>query len=122
MRNFIEDHKRLKTIIYDIEGSSHVSLIKEDRIPTLIRFPVRKRAKLNMKFFLVDREQWMLDGRLHRLDDPAIETANGDKQWCINNKIHREEGPAIIKDGQEKWYLEGTEYTRKRYWKKVNSR
>lgn len=29
---------------------------------------------------------WYLNGKLHRLDGPAVEFANGDKHWYLNGK------------------------------------
>jgi hypothetical protein len=33
--------------------------------------------------------------KLHRLDGPAFEYANGDKAWYVDGKRHRLDGPAI---------------------------
>lgn len=47
-------------------------------------------------------------GRLHRLDGPAIEMPNGDKFWFVEGKPHRENGPAIEKtDGEKLWFVDG---------------
>ena len=37
---------------------------------------------------------WYLNGKRHREDGPAYESANGDKFWYLNGKLHREDGPA----------------------------
>ena len=51
---------------------------------------------------------WYLDGALHRFPGPAIEHACGNKEWYFNGNLHREDGPAIVwKDGTEFWYLHG---------------
>ena len=48
------------------------------------------------------------DGKLHRLDGPAVELANGDKIWCQNGKLHREGGPAVEDaDGNKMWCWNG---------------
>jgi hypothetical protein len=39
--------------------------------------------------------RWFQNGKLHRLDGPAIEYSNGVKIWCQNGKCHRLDGPAI---------------------------
>ncbi len=45
-------------------------------------------------------------GELHRVNGPAIESANGTKQWWLNDKRHRINGPAIEwGDGSKEWYL-----------------
>lgn len=51
---------------------------------------------------------WELEGKLHRLDGPAVIHLNGDMEWWINGLLHRENGPAIIcKDGREEWRVNG---------------
>lgn len=44
----------------------------------------------------------------HRLDGPAIVSANGGKQWWVNNKRHRLYGPAIeTPNGHNTYWLYG---------------
>ena len=31
-------------------------------------------------------KEWLLNGKLHRTDGPAIEWANGNKSWYLNGK------------------------------------
>ena len=51
---------------------------------------------------------WYLDGKLHRVDGPAIIRANGYKEWYLDGKRHRVNGPAITwVNGTEFWYLDG---------------
>jgi len=60
----------------------------------------------------ISQDQWRIGNRyrndqfqLHRLDGPAIETANGSKQWYQNGKSHRLDGPAIEDaDGTKAWW------------------
>jgi hypothetical protein len=50
----------------------------------------------------------LLNGKLHRVDGPAIERANGTKKWLLNGQRHREDGPAIeYQDGRREWWLDG---------------
>lgn len=35
------------------------------------------------------RKEWSLNGKLHRLDGPAMEWADGSKEWFLNGKRHR---------------------------------
>jgi hypothetical protein len=45
---------------------------------------------------------------LHRLDGPAIESANGTREWFVNGKRHRLDGPAVeYADGYKFWYVNG---------------
>ena len=53
-------------------------------------------------------KSWFLNGKLHRVDGPAVECVNGTKQWFLNGKYHRVDGPAIEwADGLKWWYLNG---------------
>lgn len=43
--------------------------------------------------------------RLHSLDGPAVEYADGTKSWCQDGKLHRTDGPAIVyPSGTKQWY------------------
>ena len=56
----------------------------------------------------IGTKSWYLDGKLHRIDGPAIEDANGSKYWYLNGKLHRVDGPAVeYADGSKRWYLNG---------------
>ena len=47
-------------------------------------------------------------GQLHRLDGPAIESADGTKEWYQKGQRHRLDGPAIeYADGTKEWWIEG---------------
>ena len=60
-----------------------------------------------------EKIRWYLNDRLHRVDGPAVEYADGTKRWFLNGKRHREDGPAIeYADGEESsWYLNGERAT-----------
>jgi hypothetical protein len=52
---------------------------------------------------------WYLEGKLHRVDGPAIEYANGSTRWFLEDKLHRVDGPAIENTyGTKRWYYQGT--------------
>ena len=52
--------------------------------------------------------RWLQNGKLHRLDGPAVEDANGEKYWYQNGKCHRLDGPAVEYDNITKsWYYQG---------------
>ena len=54
---------------------------------------------------------WWVDGKRHRVDGPAIEYANGDKVWWVDGKLHRVGGPAVeYADGTKKWYVRNIKY------------
>ena len=51
---------------------------------------------------------WYKDDKIHRLDKPAVEWANGSKGWLQNGKYHRTDGPAVENaDGYKDWYFQG---------------
>jgi len=51
-------------------------------------------------------KEWYLNGKLHRLDGPAVEYADGSKFWYLNGKLHRTDGPAVeYADGNKEWWL-----------------
>lgn len=51
---------------------------------------------------------WYIDGKLHRLDGPASEYANGDREWWFKGELHRLDGPAIeYRDGSKEWWKDG---------------
>ena len=59
-----------------------------------------------VKVYTSGNKFWLLNGKLHREDGPAVEYADGIKQWYLNGKLHREDGPAVeYPSGDKYWYL-----------------
>ena len=55
-------------------------------------------------------------GKLHRVDGPAIKWWNGDKAWWSHGNLHREDGPAIeYANGDKEWYLNDKQYTEEEF-------
>ena len=53
-------------------------------------------------------KEWRLNGKLHRLDGPAIERADGSEFWFHNGYIHRLDGPAVkFANGNTVWKRHG---------------
>jgi hypothetical protein len=59
-------------------------------------------------------KEWLLDGKRHRIDGPAIEydgtklSKLGHKIWYLNDKLHRTDGPAVEwASGRKEWWLDG---------------
>lgn len=64
--------------------------------------------KPKLRIDVIGTKRWLLRGRLHREDGPAIEWTTGCKEWFRNGKHHREDGPSIIyEDGHAVWLLNG---------------
>ena len=53
-------------------------------------------------------KRWYVDGKLHRLDGPAVEGSNGTKSWWVDGKPHRLDGPACeYANDDKRWYVNG---------------
>jgi len=50
-------------------------------------------------------KEWLLDGKRHREDGPAIEWSDGRKDWYHHGKYHRLDGPAIVFSDGSGWWL-----------------
>jgi hypothetical protein len=60
-----------------------------------------------------DRNEYHFEDKLHRLDGPAIEFANGAKEWWFEGKLHRNNGPAIeFANGANEWYMRDRKVTK----------
>lgn len=58
--------------------------------------------------FEKDSEKWYLDGKLHRVNAPAVKFSEGTKAWYQHGRLHRLDGPAIAySDGGYEWYKDG---------------
>jgi len=62
---------------------------------------------------------WYHDNKLHRVDGPAVDWADGSKEWWLDGKLHRTNGPAVeYADGTKEWYLDDTKLTHSQ-WKQA---
>jgi len=48
----------------------------------------------------VGNKRYYQNGKLHRIDGPAVIWASGETLWCFNGLWHRADGPAL-----ELWYI-----------------
>ena len=63
---------------------------------------------------------WLVNGKRHREDGPAVEGIDGYKAWYINGKLHREDGPAVeCGNGCVRYYLNDEYYSKKNFNKKI---
>lgn len=52
------------------------------------------------------KQEWWLNGELHRLDGPAVIWPDGGQEWWQYGKLHRTDGPAYITAaGDQGWYV-----------------
>lgn len=67
--------------------------------------------------------EYRLNGKLHRVDGPAVEYPDGRKRWYQDDKLHRLDGPAIeypygTKEwwlGTKEWWLDGKQLSEKEF-------
>ena len=65
---------------------------------------------------------WYLNGKLHRVDGPAVECADGSSSWWLNGNLHRVDGPAVEwHTGSRQWFLNDVEYTEEDFNKKTKA-
>jgi hypothetical protein len=65
-----------------------------------------------VKVWANGNKEWLLKGKRHREDGPAVEYANSYKAWYLNGKLHREDGPAVeYANGNKYWYLNSERVT-----------
>jgi transcription elongation factor len=57
------------------------------------------------------RREWRFNGKLHRLDGPAVEDGDGYKAWYVDGKRHRLDGPAVEKGNRKEWWVDGKKLT-----------
>jgi hypothetical protein len=76
---------------------------------TVITSPSYKSEERFSLNLFGDKEWYNDEGKLHRLDGPAIEKENGYKAWYVEGKCHRLDGPAVISisDNCKEWWVEG---------------
>ena len=68
-------------------------------------------------------KHWYSEGKIHRIDGPAIEYDNGTKYWYFEGKIHRIDGPAVEwANGEKYWWFEGKEVTKQEHKKLIAKR
>ena len=55
---------------------------------------------------------WWQNGYLHRNDGPAVESPSGYRAWFQNGQLHRLDGPAVVyANGTKEWWLNDVRHT-----------
>jgi len=63
-------------------------------------------TQLNYIIEYNNRKEWYKNGKLHRLNGPAIEYKNGFKKWYRNGILYQECGPKMIYNKHhKKWFI-----------------
>jgi hypothetical protein len=69
----------------------------------------------NEPTLIIDKDgtkRWRLNGKLHRVDGPAVAACDGHKSWWLNGDLHRIDGPAVeLANGSKIWGLYDRSYT-----------
>jgi hypothetical protein len=64
---------------------------------------------------------WYLDGKRHRIGGPAFEWQNGCREWFYNDRRHRLDGPAIEGfDRTKGWWIDGVQLSEDEFNRRVN--
>lgn len=81
---------------YDIYPSDTITIHTLGGVPHCVDGPA---------IITQDRIEYRLQGKLHRLDGPAVETNKGDKFYYLNGMLHRIDGAAVeAADGHREYY------------------
>jgi hypothetical protein len=65
---------------------------------------------------------WLLNGRLHREDGPALEFIDGDRYtyWYFDGLLHRTDGPAVERfDGYKEYWLNHVFLTQEEWFQRL---
>ncbi len=64
----------------------------------------------------ITRTTYRLEGKISRLDGPAVVGFNGYKEYWVGGKRHCLEGPAILdSEGTSYYYINGVIFTEKEF-------
>jgi len=67
-------------------------------------------------------KEWHVNGQFHREDGPAIEDGLGNKWWYQNGKLHRTDGPAVEDvDGRKEWYINGVNFSEQEFSRQIQN-
>jgi len=63
-------------------------------------------------------QMYLLSGRFHRINGPALINTDGYQAYYLNGKLHREDGPAAIypKINYQSFWLNNKRYEEHWYW------
>ena len=119
---------------YKILAERYEQVLEADQEPVMTvvnnKLGGKKEWRLNGKLHRLDgpaiehpngSKSWHQNGKLHRLDGPAVEWPDGTKSWYQNGKLHRLDGPAVEwSDGGKEWYINGIKYNKKEFQTQAN--
>ena len=105
-------------------------MIKKIKKPNIdFNFPIHNDYKFYyneenheyyIKYKYKSKRYFNLNGKLHRIEKPAIEFYDGRKWWIENGKEHRLDGPAYIYNSYKNYWINDKNYTKKEFAKETN--
>ena len=115
---------------YKVLAEKYEQVLEADQEPVMtVNKSGDKEWRLNGKLHRLDgpaiewadgSESWFHNGYLHRLDGPAVKDAVGSTVWKRYGKFHRLDGPAIeCTDGTKAWFINGKEYSENEFNKEI---
>ena len=110
--NICEDDKILKIYFF-------TKAIKKLWLKNSIRD--QENGKIQKYLNGITYKSWVINGKNHREDGPAIEYSDGYQEWFINGKRHCLDGPAFIDQtgGNKEYYINGKELSKSQFKKLV---
>lgn len=86
-----------------MDQQSYTQMVCNYGVRTEGLFDMKKLLKIKTK----DKTRYYnSDGKLHRVNGPALINADGSQFWYRDGNIHRDNGPAIIwPDGYQAWWV-----------------
>ena len=115
---------------YKVLAEKYEQVLEADQEPVMtVNKSGDKEWRLNGKLHRLDgpaiewadgTESWFHNGYLHRLDGPAVKDAVGSTVWKRYGKFHRLDGPAIEwTDGTKAWFINGKYYSEDAFNKEI---
>jgi hypothetical protein len=87
--------------MYDAKGHEYICYLNDEGL--------RHRIDGPAVIYADGREQYWVDGKLHRIGAPAI-IEHHCVVYCKNGLQHREDGPSLIfNDGYEEFWIDGVQ-------------
>lgn len=109
IKNFMEIAKSIIGLNYKIEFMTQQG--KYIKSKEIVEWLNGKLHRLNQPAIQNSKgdKYWYQYNELHRDNDlPAVECANGDRFWFQRNKLHRLNAPAVIRaNGEKEWHVNG---------------
>ena len=73
--------------------------------------------KTDIKYKTINVSKWF---EIPKIGAYRAMFPSGGERWLVDGKFHRDDGPAVIRpDGDERYFLNGTQYQKSRYYKEL---